>query len=156
MKKIILIILVFIVVVIFYVSTSFTNRDTSLHQNAIMLVGENDTNSNQRFSDTITTTNGITFKCSLNYVLDINKEDGSILFTLKDQLDYRKSVVISCDKKLVKVDYYSYDDQRIYSQTNIDREWINIDTDYCKKDCSYAIIFVKYKDQLFYAKFKRI
>ena len=150
MKKVVLIILaLFISAFSVFMIMSCDNKLPS--EEPIKLIMKK----NHRFSDRITTTNGITFKCSLNYAIGTRKKNSDILFKLKDKSNQNKTIIISCDKTLVRVDYYSYENEIIYTQKIKNKEWLKIDEDYCKKDCRYAIVFVRYKKKLYCAKFIR-
>ena len=103
----------------------------------------------------ITTTEDIIFKCDLSHEIWID-ESGDFMFKSKDGLNPIDDIVISCNKNITKVYYYSYDDEYIYCYNNKKgNEWIEIYQTYCKKDCYYAIIFIEDGNKIFYAKFTR-
>lgn len=151
MKKVITIFLVNLAITMALFFTACSNNAEPTIGDAIRL----DAVEKARLSDSITTTNKITFKCSLNYQIGSDEETGDFIFCLKDEQVTYKTIVISCDKVVTEADYYSNENALIYKNKKPDKEWIKIDPDYCNTDCSYAIIYVEDNEKLFYAKFIR-
>ena len=102
----------------------------------------------------INATNDIVFKCDTMHEILID-ENGDFIFSSKDNSNSIQDVVISCNKTILKAYYYSYDDEYICYTNNKGKEWINIYSDYCKKDCYYALIFIEDNEETYYAKFTR-
>ena len=54
-----------------------------------------------------------------------------------------------------KIRYYDYNNECIYAEKVKDEEYCEIDTDYCKKECYYALIFIEDYGKMYYSKFTR-
>ena len=152
MKKIIIIVFLNLAIISAFFIMGCSKKSVTIPENAIKLVA---VQNEERFSNSICTTNEITFKCSLNYQLGIDEETGDFIFCLKDEDSPLNTMVLSCDKQITEADYYSYENTLIFQKVKIEDEYVEIYTDYCKKDCSYAIIFVEDNKEVFYAKFIR-
>ena len=120
--------------------------------NAVKLIA---VESKERFSDSITTTNEITFKCSLNYQIGVDKETGDFIFCLKDSKSSFKTLIISCNTEVKEADYYSNEDVLIYKNPKAEKDFIKVDTEYGNKYCSYVIFFIEDNGEMYYAKFLR-
>lgn len=152
MKKIITIIFWSLVIISVFLLNGCSKKTGVITGNAIKLVA---VQNGEQFSNSVTTTNEITFKCSLNYQIGVDKETSDFVFCLKDEEQNFKTLILSCDKKVKEADYYSYDDVLIYKNPKAENEFIKVDTEYCNQDCKYVIIYVEDNNELYFAKFIR-